>query len=481
MLLLTGIVITAHAQEGFGTNTPDASAVIDMTATNKGVLLPRVALTATNAAGPISSPASNLLVYNIATAGISPNNVTPGFYYWNGTTWIRLFYQTDDLGQWNSTGNTGTTPGTIFVGTTDVQDLVFKTNATERMRITATGNVGVGTSTPAAQMDLSSITQGFLPPRMTETQMAAIVSPLDGLMVYNTTKGCLAYYSGGGFNCIQNKPSVLGSSLTNFYNGWVAGSFTGTATTVTHASGEAFSTNATCASKGISVTGCGGVTTVAGTTGNTYALTEINGQCWTAENMREIPSAYSGYTATSWLAELPGDAGYWGYYNTSTSDGSAGWGTMEPSNVNGHEGLLYQWSAAMNGVLTERSRGICPSGFHVPSDCEFMYLEHGLGMKVSYQTLNAQLRGSGTEVISSKLTKDNGYNNASGFSALFAGIRSWDGTLNDHQIKGFWWSSSVVDASTSFLRYIASNVGTRGVMRAASLRSSSLSVRCLKD
>jgi hypothetical protein len=208
LLVLTSITVSAYAQQGFGTNTPAASAVIDMTATNKGVLLPRVALTATNTAGPITSPAANLLVFNTAIAGITPNNVTPGFYCWNGTAWIRLLSVGDNTGGWTLTGNTGTTPGTNFVGSTDAHDLAFRTNATERMRMTSTGNVGVGTTNPdaSALLDISSTTQGFLPPRMTSAQMAAIANPVEGLMVYNTTLQCLAYYAKGAFTCAFNAP-----------------------------------------------------------------------------------------------------------------------------------------------------------------------------------------------------------------------------------------------------------------------------------
>lgn len=53
---------------------------------------------------------------------------------------------------WNLTGNSGTTPTSDFVGTTDAQDLVLKTNSIERMRITSAGKVGIGTSLPTAAL-----------------------------------------------------------------------------------------------------------------------------------------------------------------------------------------------------------------------------------------------------------------------------------------------------------------------------------------
>lgn len=79
-----------HAQTGIGTTTPHASAKLDVTATNKGFLPPRVTLTSTTDVSTIASPATGLLIYNTATAGTAPNNVVPGYYYWNGSTWIQI-------------------------------------------------------------------------------------------------------------------------------------------------------------------------------------------------------------------------------------------------------------------------------------------------------------------------------------------------------------------------------------------------------
>jgi hypothetical protein len=81
------------AQTGIGTTTPNASARLEVAATDKGFLPPRVALTASNAFAPItgtSASAAGLLIYNTATAGTAPNNVVPGYYYWNGTAWIQI-------------------------------------------------------------------------------------------------------------------------------------------------------------------------------------------------------------------------------------------------------------------------------------------------------------------------------------------------------------------------------------------------------
>ncbi|MGB3948340.1 MAG: hypothetical protein WBM13_10160 [Bacteroidia bacterium] len=80
--------------------SPDASAMLDVDAAptnDKGVLLPRVALLATNNPLPVTNPATSLVVYNTAIAGIAPNNVVPGFYYWDGSVWKTLGANSSDL------------------------------------------------------------------------------------------------------------------------------------------------------------------------------------------------------------------------------------------------------------------------------------------------------------------------------------------------------------------------------------------------
>lgn len=80
----------ALAQTGIGTTAPATSAKLEVYATNKGFLPPRIALTGAADASTIASPVAGLLIYNTVTAGTAPNNVVPGYYYWNGTAWIQL-------------------------------------------------------------------------------------------------------------------------------------------------------------------------------------------------------------------------------------------------------------------------------------------------------------------------------------------------------------------------------------------------------
>lgn len=87
VLILIAICTTSYAQVGINNTNPEAQ--LDITATDKGVLIPRVSLTSLSTASPVVNPtggalATSTLVYNSnATLGV-------GFYYWNGTKWIKL-------------------------------------------------------------------------------------------------------------------------------------------------------------------------------------------------------------------------------------------------------------------------------------------------------------------------------------------------------------------------------------------------------
>jgi hypothetical protein len=88
MLMLVSPALYAQTAVNTDGSAPDNSAMLEVKSTNKGILLPRVELTGINSAGPVSSPSVGLFVYNTATAGTAPNNVSAGYYYWEGTKWI---------------------------------------------------------------------------------------------------------------------------------------------------------------------------------------------------------------------------------------------------------------------------------------------------------------------------------------------------------------------------------------------------------
>ncbi len=87
-LIVLFSTITTYAQVGIGTTNPDNSAQLDITATNKGLLIPRVSLLNINNTSPITTPAQGLLVYNTNSSIGSGNGI--GFYYFEGTSWKKL-------------------------------------------------------------------------------------------------------------------------------------------------------------------------------------------------------------------------------------------------------------------------------------------------------------------------------------------------------------------------------------------------------
>ncbi len=58
--------------------------------TDKGIMLPRVSLLSTTDIVTVPSPQVSFLLWNTATAGIPPNNISPGFYYWNSLKWVSM-------------------------------------------------------------------------------------------------------------------------------------------------------------------------------------------------------------------------------------------------------------------------------------------------------------------------------------------------------------------------------------------------------
>ena len=156
VILLTLLILplAGWAQVGIGTTTPDSNALLELDASTTvgGFLMPRVALTATDNPSPLSGIITpGMTVYNTATAGSGANVVTPGFYYHDGTIWIRVGSDADAKNNWSLTGNSGTNPTDHFLGTKDAQPLLIKTNGIERMRVLADGNVQIGTGAAATQ------------------------------------------------------------------------------------------------------------------------------------------------------------------------------------------------------------------------------------------------------------------------------------------------------------------------------------------
>jgi uncharacterized protein (TIGR02145 family) len=161
---------------------------------------------------------------------------------------------------------------------------------------------------------------------------------------------------------------------------------------------------------------CGGASTVT-FDGHTYALVGIGNQCWFKENLRS--DNYRNGDA------IPGNLtdSQW----TSTYSGAQTVYNNDPANLETY-GRLYNWYAVTN------ARGLCPVGFHVPTDNEWTVLENALG--------GSSVAGTALKSSASDSPPWDG-SNSSGFSALPGGFRDFSSSYFSYLGSGgYWWSSS---------------------------------------
>ena len=146
MLCVVSGSAMAQSSVGIGDNasTPDPSSVLDVSAEDRGLLVPRVLLIHTDSTSPVVAPAAGLLVYNIA----SVTNVAPGYYYWNGTNWERLSTASETVTTVNAgdglTGGGSSTVITVDVGAGQGIDV-----AADEVSVDVTDILGTGLSETA--------------------------------------------------------------------------------------------------------------------------------------------------------------------------------------------------------------------------------------------------------------------------------------------------------------------------------------------
>jgi len=175
--------VSAQIKIGINPTTMNANAVLEIESVNKGLLLPRLALSSTSSPSPMISFTYGMLVYNTATQ----NDVTPGMYYSDGVKWLKMlagsFTETPAASSWRTNGNNGTNAVTNFLGTTDNVALRFRTGNMERMSIGTNGWVGIGTNAPAATLEVKGQV-------IIDTILAGNAST-DKILVANPTDGKL--------------------------------------------------------------------------------------------------------------------------------------------------------------------------------------------------------------------------------------------------------------------------------------------------
>ncbi|RTY90241.1 hypothetical protein [Flavobacterium sp. GT3R68] len=207
LLLLSVNIPLAHAQIGIGTITPRGA--LEINSTTNGLVTPQVALTAANTSAPVvnpqtaGAPIAGTVVYNTATAGAGATAVTPGYYYWDGSLWLRLATGTNS--DWAVLGNAGTVAATNFIGTTDAIDFVARTNNLERMRIKSSGEVGIGTSTPASKLDIAAAAT-------TNTNIVNATGSINDYLQFNIQNTSNGIQAQSGYNATADN----GTATTGF-------------------------------------------------------------------------------------------------------------------------------------------------------------------------------------------------------------------------------------------------------------------------
>jgi trimeric autotransporter adhesin len=119
IVLFFSNLLLAQQGIGIGNSTPHASSLLDITSTNKGVLIPRMNKTQRNA---IPTPAQGLMVFQNG-----PDTV--GLYCYNGASWQMM-----TTNSWSTNGNANTN-NSNFIGTTDPKNLTFRTNNVQAAKL----------------------------------------------------------------------------------------------------------------------------------------------------------------------------------------------------------------------------------------------------------------------------------------------------------------------------------------------------------
>lgn len=223
--------------------------------------------------------------------------------------------------------------------------------------------------------------------------------------------------------------------------------------------------NALCADSPISVSSCNGQTSLVYQS-TTYDLIEIGGQCWLGDNLNAI-SLNDGTPIAN------------------VTDNTAWSTTTTPAYCYYQNNTAYQTLYGnLYNFATIQTNKLCPTGWHVPSDCEWMYMEGSLGLSIADQQIGTGFRGTTEGDALKSLDGWNvphtAHNNSTGFTALPGGYRFTTGTFSGRTLYGYW-ATSTPDGTTGNVWNRKLNVGNSNISRAANSSVQGYSVRCIKD
>ena len=194
--------------------------------------------------------------------------------------------------------------------------------------------------------------------------------------------------------------------------------------------------------------------------GQTYNTVQIGSQCWFKENLN-IGTRINGALEQT---------------NNSTIEKYC-YGDLESNCI--IYGGLYQWTEMMQYVTAAGVQGICPSGWHLPTDAEWTTVTTFLG---GTSVAGGKMKSTGTIEAGTGLwhNPNTGATNESGFTAVPAGSRSSSGTFYSIGYYGYWWSSTESSTSDAWYRsmyyyggYVYRNYSNN--------MDNGFSVRCLRD
>ena len=195
--------------------------------------------------------------------------------------------------------------------------------------------------------------------------------------------------------------------------------------------------------------------------GNVYNTVEIGSQCWMEENLkveryRDGSNIPTGLSDAAWQAAT---TEAFAVYDNDTANKAT-------------YGLLYNWYAVAD------ARGLCPTGWHVPTDAEWTQLTDHLG---GTSVAGGQMKTTGTLGAGTGLWQapNTDATNSSGFSGLPGGLRFIFGSFTFQGDYGYWWSSSEDSANDAWIRRLY--YGGGGADRYGANKHYGFSVRCLRD
>lgn len=204
--------------------------------------------------------------------------------------------------------------------------------------------------------------------------------------------------------------------------------------------------------------GGGGTITVTDIDGNVYNTVTIGKQVWMKENLKvtRYRNGNAIGTTTPATLNISGKTSpkyQWAY------DGNK-------SNVAVY-GRLYTWYAATD------SRGLCPAGWHLPTDAEWTTLTTFLGGKA---VAGGKMKEAGTAHWANPNADAT---NISGWTALLGGDRDISGAFNNIGNYGLWWSATELDAADAWYRNLFFSNGY--AYRNNGRKDFGFSVRCVRD